>query len=359
MSMTSRPRPELMLVDGRADRDAHLAAAGEDVDRAVLGRVDDEAVGARRLREAVDLLLQGDDLLARVLERAHEALVLRRQRRQARLDVGQPCLELTRALRRVSRHLAQGLDLGAQGCELAVSGSGDSGAGGTLGVWVADVIRHLGLLNPSLAHSDDSTLTPCQPMSSDVSASDRRTRRIVLSLLTRSPSASGVQASAGMSVDAVDPGTTVGAAPPRRRRGATPVSPVTPASVRVAVGALGRTALALGRDDAGGEATRRDEEAGVAVHPVLRTHGEALEVPPAHERLPGGRLGEAAVRADALGDPAQLGRRGDVADEHAAGDERVGDGVEALPRARACRGRRGRRCRPRRRSAATRRGRRR
>ena len=81
-------------------------------------------------------------------------------------------------------------DLGAQGCELAVPRSGHSGAGGTVGVWVADVIRHLGLLNPSLAHSDDSTLTPGQPMSSDVSASDRRTRRIVLSLLTRSPSAS-------------------------------------------------------------------------------------------------------------------------------------------------------------------------
>src|SRR6476620_413572 len=221
---------EVLLVDGRADRDTHLAAAGDDVDRAVVGRVDDEAVGARRLRETVDLLLQGDDLLARVPQRAHQALVLGRQRRQARLDVGQPCLELTRALRRVSRHLTQRLDRGAQGCELAVSGSGDSCAVGTLGVWVADAIRHVGLLDPSLAHSDDSTLTPGQPMSSDVSASDRRTRRIVLSLLTRSPSASGVQASAGMSVDAVAPGTPADS-PPASAEAPTPGSPVTPASV--------------------------------------------------------------------------------------------------------------------------------
>ena len=44
------------------------------------------------------------------------------------------------------------------------------------------------------------------------------------------------------------------------------------------------------------------------------------------------RLGVPAVGADVLGQPRQLRGRRDVGDEHAAGRERVGDGVEVLPR---------------------------
>ncbi len=69
----------------------------------------------------------------------------------------------------------------------------------------------------------------------------------------------------------------------------------------------------------------------MAVHAVDRTDGEPLEVPVALDRLPGVGLGEAAVLLGALGDAGQLGGGGDVADQQAAGHERVGDGLEALP----------------------------
>ena len=68
------------------------------------------------------------------------------------------------------------------------------------------------------------------------------------------------------------------------------------------------------------------------VHPVLRPDGEPLEMPVAHERLPRVRLGEPAVVAQRLGDPGELGGRRDIADDHPAGQERVPDDAEALPR---------------------------
>ena len=47
--------------------------------------------------------------------------------------------------------------------------------------------------------------------------------------------------------------------------------------------------------------------AGVADHRVARADREALDVPVAHQRLPGLRLGEAAVRAERLDEPATAG----------------------------------------------------
>ena len=102
--------------------------------------------------------------------------------------------------------------------------------------------------------------------------------------------------------------------------------------VLVAVARLGGAALQLGQHRAGREAAGREEEAGVRDHAVIRAHGEALDVPAAHHRLARVGLGEQARAADVLGDAGELGRRGDVAEHHAAGGERVGDGVDALPR---------------------------
>ena len=56
--------------------DAHLAAAGEDVDGAVVVLADDHAVGRRRLGELVDLLAERGDVLARLAQGVGELLVL-------------------------------------------------------------------------------------------------------------------------------------------------------------------------------------------------------------------------------------------------------------------------------------------
>ena len=141
---------------------------------------------------------------------------------------------------------------------------------------------------------------------SEESVTERRTRRIFFSDSGRSPTSSGVHSPLGAGDGAV------------RGRG-------------VVVRALGRTALAQRRGHPGGQAARRDEEAGVPVHPVLGPDRQPLEVPAAHQRLPGLRLGEATVVAGRLGHAGQLGGGGDVADEHPAGGERVADDVEALP----------------------------
>jgi hypothetical protein len=69
----------------------------------------------------------------------------------------------------------------------------------------------------------------------------------------------------------------------------------------------------------------------VADHAVLRADGEALQVPAADHGLPGRRLGEAAVVRARLGHPGELGGGGDVADQDAAGAQRAGHGVRAVP----------------------------
>ena len=120
---------------------------------------------------------------------------------------------------------------------------------------------------------------------------------------------------------------------------------------RVPAGASSSAGRCPGRHPPGGDQERR-----VADHRVARADGEPLDVPVAHQRLPGLGLGEAAVQPHGLDEARQLRRGGDVRADDAAGPQRAGRGVEALPRARACRGSPGRRARPRR--AAPRPGRR-
>src|SRR5690606_19507386 len=103
------------------------------------------------------------------------------------------------------------------------------------------------------------------------------------------------------------------------------------ARVVLAVGALGGAAAAHGRLDAVGGTAGGEQEAGVADHPVVRADGQALDGPVADHRLPGGRLVEAADLADGLHGPGELGGGRHVAAQDAAGDERLGDGLQALP----------------------------
>ena len=107
LSSTSWPRrSELDLHRGR-DGDAQLAAAGEDVDGAVLVAGQEHAVPARRLRQPVDLLLEGDDLGACLLERGDEPFVVLRQPGQLGLGRGDALLQLPdvpRALGQLAPH---------------------------------------------------------------------------------------------------------------------------------------------------------------------------------------------------------------------------------------------------------------
>ena len=85
--------------------------------------------------------------------------------------------------------------------------------------------------------------------------------------------------------------TRAGVHPGDRRAAAAQVDdPAASSSVADCAGR--RTASARRRRDPVGEPARADEEAGVADHAVLGPHRQALDVPPAHHRLPGDRLGE-------------------------------------------------------------------
>jgi hypothetical protein len=58
-------------------RDAHLSSRREDVDGAVLVEVDEGAVDRGRLGQLLDLVAQGRDLVARLLDGYGELLVVR------------------------------------------------------------------------------------------------------------------------------------------------------------------------------------------------------------------------------------------------------------------------------------------
>ena len=68
--------PELGRVDVGVQRDPHLAAAGEDVDGAVVVGAEVGAVGGRRLGELLHLFAQGGDVLLGLLEGEGQLLVL-------------------------------------------------------------------------------------------------------------------------------------------------------------------------------------------------------------------------------------------------------------------------------------------
>ena len=90
---TSLPRSSCVEVDVGVRRDLHLAAAREDVDRAVVVLADDHAVGRRRLGELVDLVAQGGDVLARLPQRVAELLVLGHRLGELALRLEQALLE--------------------------------------------------------------------------------------------------------------------------------------------------------------------------------------------------------------------------------------------------------------------------
>jgi hypothetical protein len=102
-------------------RHLHLAAAREDVDRAVVVLADDHAVRRRRLGQLVDLITQGGDVLPGLPERVAELLVLRHGLRQLALGLEQALLECANALGGVGHAgpevgdlLVQRVDLGTQ-----------------------------------------------------------------------------------------------------------------------------------------------------------------------------------------------------------------------------------------------------
>ncbi len=88
------PALELLDLERRRHRHAQLAAAGEDVDRAVLVCGQEDAVAAGRLGEPVNLFLESDDLGPGFLEGRHEPVVVLGQSGQLRLRCREPFLEL-------------------------------------------------------------------------------------------------------------------------------------------------------------------------------------------------------------------------------------------------------------------------
>ena len=84
---------QLVGVELGVDRDAHLAAAREDVDGAVVVAGQQRAVGRRGLGELVDLFAQGGDVVARLSQRVGELLVLGHRLGELALRLEQPLLE--------------------------------------------------------------------------------------------------------------------------------------------------------------------------------------------------------------------------------------------------------------------------
>jgi hypothetical protein len=97
--------------DVRVQRDAHLATAGEDVDRPVVVRHQIGAVGVRRPGQLVDLFPQRRDVLAGLLEREGQLLVLRDGLGKLALGLEQALLEGADAVRGLGQAPAQLDDL--------------------------------------------------------------------------------------------------------------------------------------------------------------------------------------------------------------------------------------------------------
>ena len=76
-----------------------------------LGALEEDAEAGRRLRQPVDLLLEGDDLVPGLAQGAGEPLVLRGHGGQAGLGLEQPLLEKPRLARGVREPATQCGDL--------------------------------------------------------------------------------------------------------------------------------------------------------------------------------------------------------------------------------------------------------
>ena len=84
---------QVVALDVRRQRHPQLAAAGEDVDRAVVVLPEVDAVAGRRLAEPVDLLLERHQLLAGVPQRAGQLVVALAEKGGAALRLGDPFLQ--------------------------------------------------------------------------------------------------------------------------------------------------------------------------------------------------------------------------------------------------------------------------
>ena len=115
LSTTSAPRSSGSSFELRVHRHAHLAAAGEHVDGAVVVVAEQRAVGRRRLGELVDLLAERGDVVARLPQGVGELLVLRHRLAQLALGLEQPLLERAHALGRVLEPPPQREDLLLEG----------------------------------------------------------------------------------------------------------------------------------------------------------------------------------------------------------------------------------------------------
>ncbi len=105
------PAGQLLVVDVGVQPDAHLAPAGEHVDRAVVVLADDHAVCRRRLGELVDLVAQRGDVLAGLAKGVAQLLVLRDRLGELALGLEEALLERALALRRIGKALPQLVDL--------------------------------------------------------------------------------------------------------------------------------------------------------------------------------------------------------------------------------------------------------
>ena len=118
LSTTSEPRSSSLVIDVGVERDAHLAAAREDVDGVVVVLADDDAVRRRRLRELVDLVAQRGDVLARLAQGVRQLLVLADRLGELALRLEQPFLEGVDAAGRIGESRSQVRDLLDQGRDL-------------------------------------------------------------------------------------------------------------------------------------------------------------------------------------------------------------------------------------------------
>ena len=121
-------------VDVGVEADPHLAAAREDVDRAVLVDPEEGAVGGRGLGELLDLLAQRGQLLLGLLEGEGQLLVLRGGLGQLALGLEQALLEGLHPARALLQPAAERVDLvlgvGQLGAQRLGLGSGFVGSCG-------------------------------------------------------------------------------------------------------------------------------------------------------------------------------------------------------------------------------------
>ena len=93
------------------ERDAHLAAGGEDVGGAVVVGAEERAVARRRHRELLDVFAERGDVLARLTQRGGELLVLGDGLGELALGLEEPLLERADALGGVLQPAAEDDDL--------------------------------------------------------------------------------------------------------------------------------------------------------------------------------------------------------------------------------------------------------